>query len=275
MKTINTIKKAGLFAVAMLLTTSLWAQNDKSEQLSVPLSDPGKPYKLNVDLVQGSITVMGYEGKEIVITTQADERRKLNRETGGGMRRLEGAAAADSKAEEKNNKVTVSAEMARRVNLVIKVPQSGGALNLTSVNDGTIMVSNVTGEMEVSNTNGSIKMSNVAGSVVANTTNGNVSVSFKSIDPKAAMAFTSLNGNVDVTFPAGLKANVKLKTDRGNIYTDFDVVNEARKPDVTRTAKDGMYSLKIDDWVYGKIDGGGPEMLMKTMNGNLYLRKAK
>ena len=275
MKTINTIKKAGLFAVAMLLTTSLWAQNDKSEQLSVPLSDPGKPYKLNVDLVQGSITVMGYEGKEIVITTQADERRKLNRERGGGMRRLEGAAAADSKAEEKNNKVTVSAEMARRVNLVIKVPQSGGALNLTSVNDGTIMVSNVTGEMEVSNTNGSIKMSNVAGSVVANTTNGNVSVSFKSIDPKAAMAFTSLNGNVDVTFPAGLKANVKLKTDRGNIYTDFDVVNEARKPDVTRTAKDGMYSLKIDDWVYGKIDGGGPEMLMKTMNGNLYLRKAK
>ena len=274
MKTINTIKTAGLFIMAMLLTTSLWAHNDKTEQLTVPLSDPGKPYKLNVDLVQGSITVMGYEGKDIVITTQTEERHKANKEV-NGMRRLDGSSAADIKAEEKNNKVTVSAEMARRVNLVIKVPQSGGTLNLSSVNDGNIMVSNVNAEMEISNTNGGIKISNVSGSVVANTTNGNVSVSFKSIDPKAAMAFTSLNGNVDVTFPAGLKANVKLKTDRGNIYTDFDVVNEARKPDVTRTAKDGMYSLKIDDWVYGKIDGGGPEMLMKTMNGNIYVRKAK
>jgi len=30
-----------------------------------------------------------------------------------------------------------------------------------------------------------------------------------------------------------------------------------------------MYSVKIEDWVYGKIDGGGPEMLMKNMNGNI------
>lgn len=275
MKTINTLKIAGLFIMAMLLTTSLWAQNDKTEQLTVSLSDPGKPYKLNVDLVWGSITVMGYEGKEIVITTQADERRKHNNREVDGMKRLDGGNAADIKAEEKNNKVTVNAEMVHRGNLIIKVPQNGGTLKLSSVNDGNIMVSNVSGEMEISNTNGSIKMTNVSGSVVANTTNGNVLVSFKSIDNKAAMAFTSLNGNVDVTFPAGLKANVKLKTDHGNIYTDFDAVNDAHKPDVTRTAKDGMYSLKIDDWIYGKIDGGGPEMLMKTMNGNIYLRKAK
>jgi len=274
MKTINTIKATGLFIIGMLLTTSLWAQNDRTEQLTVPLSDPGKPYKLNVDLVQGTIAVTGYEGKDIIITTQADERHKSNKEA-GGMRRLDGGASADIKAEEKSNKVTVSAEMPHRVNLIIKVPQNGGTLNLSTVNGGIIAVNNVNGEMEVSNTNGSIKITNVSGSVVANTTNGSVSVSFRSVDPKAAMAFTSFNGNVDVTFPAGLKANVKLKTDRGNIYTDFDVVNDARKPDVTRTAKDGMYSLKIDDWVYGKIDGGGPELLMKTFNGNIYVRKAK
>lgn len=274
MKTINTIRTAGIFVIAMLLTTSLWAQNDKTEQLTVPLSDPSKPYKLNVDLVQGSITVTGYEGKDIIITTQAGERRKSSREA-GGMRRLDGGSAADIRAEERNNKVTVSAEMARMVNLIIKVPQNGGTLKLSTINGGNIVVNNVSGEMEVSNTNSGIKMTNVSGSVVANTTNGSVLVSFKSIDPRAAMAFTSFNGNVDVTFPAGLKANVKLKTDRGNIYTDFDVVNEARKPDVTRTAKDGMYNLKIDDWVYGTIDGGGPELLMKTFNGNIYVRKAK
>lgn len=274
MKTINIIKIAGIFIITMLFNTQLWAQNDKSEQLVVPLSEPGKPYKLNVDLIQGSITVTGYDGKDIIIETRGDERHKVTRET-NGMRRLDAGNSADIRAEEKNNKVTVSAGIPHHVNLIIKVPQNGATLKLSTINGGNVIVSNVNGEMEVSNTNGGIKMSGISGSVVANTTNGNVNVSFKSIDTKAAMAFTSLNGNVDITFPANLKANVKLKTDRGNIYTDFDVVNDARKPDVTRTAKDGMYSLKIDDWVYGKIDGGGPEMLMKTMNGNIYLRKIK
>jgi DUF4097 and DUF4098 domain-containing protein YvlB len=111
--------------------------------------------------------------------------------------------------------------------------------------------------------------------VVANTVNGNVIVTFRSIDPKAAMAYSTLNGNVDVTFPASLKASVKLKSDRGDVYTDFDVVTDQRKPEVTRSDSKGMYSLKIEDWVYGKINGGGPQLMMKTTFGNLYIRKAK
>jgi len=29
-----------------------------------------------------------------------------------------------------------------------------------------------------------------------------------------------------------------------------------------------------DDWVYGKINGGGPEMMMKNMQGDIYVKKA-
>jgi hypothetical protein len=36
-----------------------------------------------------------------------------------------------------------------------------------------------------------------------------------------------------------------------------------------------MYRINVDEWVYGKISGGGPEMMMKTMTGNIYIRKAK
>ncbi|OCX54050.1 hypothetical protein BEL04_07180 [Mucilaginibacter sp. PPCGB 2223] len=273
MKTIRSIKFAGILATAMLLGTQLRAQ-DKSEQLTVALSEPGKPYKLNVDLVQGSITVTGYEGKDVIIEVKSEERRHQDREV-NGMKRLDPGASADIHAEEKNNTVTVGADIPHRVNLLIKVPQNGATLKLSTVNGGNLTVNNVSGDMELSNTNGGIKMSGISGSVVANTTNGPVNVAFKSIDPKAAMAFTTLNGSVDITFPANLKANIKLKTDHGNIYTDFDVVNDARKPEITRTAKDGMYNLKIDDWVYGKIAGGGPEILMKTMNGSIYLRKVK
>ncbi|NOW93432.1 DUF4097 family beta strand repeat-containing protein [Mucilaginibacter sp. SG564] len=274
MKMIKAIKITGVLLTVLLLNTRGWAQSG-STQLVVPLSDPGKPYKLSAGLVRGSITVTGYEGKDIVIDAQGEDRRGHVKEEGNGMKRLIGTNNLDITAEEKNNEVNVGGSAGKLVNLTIKVPRNGAKLKLSTVNDGNINLSNVSGELEVINVNGYIKLTGVSGSVVANTINGDVTVAFRSIDPKAAMAFTTLNGNVDVTFPITLKANVKLKSDRGDIYTDFDVVNTVQKPAVTKTNKNGMYSLKIDDWVYGKIDGGGPEMLMKNMNGNIYIRKAK
>lgn len=277
MKRIKTIKTAGVLMLVLLLSTRIWAQSGNSEQLVVPLSDPGKPYKLDAHLVSGSITLVGYEGKDILIDAQSgDEKSGRAKEAANGMRRLSPANSLDVTAEENNNQVNIHSSLGNKnINLTIKVPRNDVKLKLNTVNNGDINVSNVSGELEVTNVNGSIKLTNVSGSVVANTVNGEVNVKFKTIDPKAAMAFSTLNGNVDVTFPATLKANVKLKSDRGDIYTDFDVVTSQQKSAVSRTNKAGMYSLKIDDWVYGKIDGGGPEMLMKNMNGNIYIRKTK
>ncbi|MES2108682.1 MAG: DUF4097 family beta strand repeat-containing protein [Bacteroidota bacterium] len=271
------IKIIGALAVAMLIHTGLRAQTADKEQLVVPLSQPGKAYKLDVGLVDGSITVIGYEGKDIIIDAKDKDRneKKHNQRNGEGMHTLSGGRRADIQANENNNSVTVEGEAGKTTNLILKVPQGDATIKLSTVNDGDIVVSNINGQLELTNTNGGIKATGISGSVVANTVNGNVVVIFKSIDPKAAMAFTTLNGNVDVTFPASLKANVKLKSDRGDIYTDFDVVAEEHKPTVTNqsTAKGKMYSLKIEDWVYGKINGGGPQLMMKNMNGNLYIRK--
>ncbi len=273
----KTIKIAGVLLMAMLFTTPIWAQDGSDkQQLTVALSDPGKPYKLDIDLLSGSINIIGYEGKDIVIDAEMTGRKHHSETASNGMKRLSGGGNLDITAEEKNNKVTVSSETySSPITLTIKVPQNGVTLKVSTTNNGNLSVTNVSGEMEVTNTNGGIRMSNVSGSVVANTVNGPVVVSFKSIDAKAAMAFTTLNGSVDITFPAGLKANVKLKTDQGEIYTDFDVITDPRKPVVTRTVEKGMYSLKMDDWVYGKIDGGGSEMMMKTTNGSIFIRKAK
>jgi hypothetical protein len=270
------IKIAGTIILTMLLTGRLFAQDgEKAQQLVIPLSQPGKPFKLDVGLLSGSITVSTYEGKDVIIDVQGGEgRRSHGDERVNGMRRLD-ANNMSVQAEELDNRVTVHGDANKKTDLTIKIPQNEVNLKLHTVNDGNINVSNASGELEISNVNGYIKLNNVSGSVVANTVNGKVEVTFKTIDPKAAMAFSTLNGNVDVTFPASLKANVKLKSDRGDIYTDFDVVTEQHKPNVTRSSGSGMLSLKIEDWVYGKIDGGGPEIMMKNMNGNIYIRKAK
>lgn len=273
------------------------AQNEtKDQQLVVPLSEPGKAYKLNVSLLNGSIKVVGYEGKDIMIDVkQGSERVRKNKnkedgfdvnvnintkhdrgEQSNGMKRINAVTGLDVSARENNNTVTVQSDSWKgAVTLTIKVPSNNGTLKLHSTNDGDISVTNVSGELEITNTNGSIFLTSIAGSAVANTVNGAVTASFKSVDPKAAMAFSTLNGNVDVTFPSTFKANVKLKSDMGEMFTDFDMEADKNQPKVNRTSQSGMYRVNIENWVYGKINGGGPELMMKNMNGNIYIRKAK
>ncbi|NCI45651.1 DUF4097 domain-containing protein [Sediminibacterium soli] len=273
----------------------------QSESLTVPLSEPGKPYKLEVGLVNGGITLIGYEGKDIVVEAQSGSDRKKkdrtsggnsvevnvntnvnisggrDRESGSGMRKLSAANnGLDVSAQERNNRVTINTDSWKRaVDLVIKVPASGGTFRINATNNGDIVISNINGEMEVSNTNGSISFNNVSGTAIANTVNGNLTGVFKSVDGKSPMAFSTLNGRVDITFPALVKANIKAKSDRGEVYSDFDVDVDKAPAKVNRSSEKGMYKLNIEDWILGRINGGGPEMMLKTMNGNIYIRKAK
>ncbi|WP_375446563.1 DUF4097 domain-containing protein [uncultured Fibrella sp.] len=266
--------------IALLLAvaaTPLRAQNDVKEQLVVPLTDPGKAGSLEVDLINGFIHVVGYSGKDIVIdaTSSARNRNQNNDQTTGGMRRISGGNSFDITAEEKNNTVKVhSGSHQKAVNLTIKVPQRF-SLKLHTINNGDITVENVTGELEISNINGAIELTNISGSAVAQTVNGNLVATFRDVDNKTPMAFSTLNGKVDVTFPASVKANVKLKSDMGDLFSDFDIDVDKSQPKATRSSQSGMYRVTIDDWVYGKINSGGPEVMMKTMQGSIYVRKAK
>ncbi|GGH27912.1 DUF4097 family beta strand repeat-containing protein [Dyadobacter endophyticus] len=264
------------FTAFTAISAPLLAQGDMKEQLTVPLSDPAKPGKLKVHLITGSIRVTGYNGNQVVIdaSTNQDkpEKPKVNAE---GMKRISKNGALDISATEENNIVNVSSNLINtKMELNIKVPMKF-SLNVGTVNDGDILIENVDGVMEITNVNGDIRLTNISGSAVANTVNGLLKVNFKTVEAKSPMAFSTLNGNVDVTLPATAKFDVKLKSDRGDIYSDFDVDVDKSVPQATRSAKDGMYKVSIEDWVKGKVNGGGSEIMMKNMNGNIYLRKAK
>jgi len=139
-------------------------------------------------------------------------------------------------------------------------------------------VEGVSGEIEVNNTNGGVKLTNVSGSVIAHALNKSVIVKLNKITPDKSMSFSSLNGDVDVTLPADAKARVKIKTDNGEIYTDFDVNMDAsgRQPVIEDGRPNrGKYRVRMDHAIYGTINGGGPEFQFQTFNGNVLIRKAK
>src|SRR6059058_2856318 len=244
-----------------------------ADRVSVNLSDPARPALVKASLVNGGITIKGYDGKEVVVEARARNRESARSDS--TMKRIPVSGTGLS-VEEENNEVRISTDsFMRAVDLSISVPIHT-SLKLSAVNSGDIVVTGVDGELDVNDVNGSVTLNNVSGSAVAHALNGRVLVTFTHVNQKP-MAFSSLNGDIDVTFPADLKANLSLKSDRGEIFSDFDVQVQASAPQ--QTVEDGRkdggkYVVKIDKAVHGTIGGGGPEMQFTNFNGSIYIRKA-
>src|SRR5476651_1900810 len=93
------IKITGALLVALMLSTNSNAQTDAKEQLVVPLSEPGKPFKLNVQLTNGSIKVIAYEGKDVIIDADTEDKKRKDdskdRESSNGMKRITPVGGVD------------------------------------------------------------------------------------------------------------------------------------------------------------------------------------
>ena len=250
----------------------------QSDRLTVPFSDPSKPGLLNMNLMAGSVSIRGADRKDVLIDAVGTEERPSRADQApAGMRRLT-QRAGFTVDEQTNTMRVISQDPARGMNFTIEVPRHTN-LKLSVVNGQTIAVEGVDGDIEANNLNGpTTTLTNISGSVVAHATNGKVVATIVRVAAQKAMAFTSLNGSVDVTLPASVKANVKLRSDQGDVFTDFDVQLAASKdaPVVKDTRQsDGRYRIEVDRTLYGTINGGGPEFEFRSYNGNVYLRRGK
>ncbi|NQZ45708.1 MAG: DUF4097 family beta strand repeat protein [Flavobacteriaceae bacterium] len=256
-----------LLLCTAVLPVSLSGQN--TQRLEVPLSEPGKPGHLKVGVLYGSITVNTHSGNEVIIETKS--KQKQASVSKNGLRKIGGGGGGYS-VEEYNNQVTVkSGGTNKKMDFFITVPKNF-SLKLNAVNNGNIFVNGVNGDLEISNTNGAITLENVSGSVIADALNRDVVVTFSKVDRNAPMAFTSLNGDLDITFPADFAANIKARTENGDIFTDFEMDQRtSAQVDQNRDSK-GVYKVKVNKWVLGEINGGGPEILFKTLNGNILIK---
>jgi DUF4097 and DUF4098 domain-containing protein YvlB len=269
--------KLRLWMVAAALGT-LFGQDAQPDRLTVPFGDASKPRSLEVHLVNGSVKVTGYDGKDAIIEASSlgrlrrPDRRPPN--VPEGMHRID-TGASGLEVEEDNNAVKVTGGISGAENISVQVPVET-SLNLKTVNGGNIVVENISGEIDVNNVNGGITVTNASGSVLANSQNGKVTVSLDKVTPAKAMSFSAFNGGVDVTFPADIKANLKMRTNNGEIWSDFDIkLDSSSHPPVVEDNRGnrGRYRVRLDRAVYGTINGGGPEIQFTTFNGNIVIHK--
>jgi hypothetical protein len=262
-------------APSSIVTAGTSTALDSGERTTVSFSDPSRPGTLQVKIVTGSILVKGGDAKDVIIDARRGHFDFGSRDPDAppGMRRL--SLQPSFTVEEQDNRMSIedSSPMVP-VEFEVQVPRRTN-LQLSTVNGGDIVIDGVDGDLELADVNGSIKLTNVSGSVVAHTINGKVSATMARVSPQKPMSFTSLNGAIDVTLPAAIRADLQLRSDRGSVFTDFYMsVLPQPAPTVDDTRKSGgRYRIEVNKAIYGHLNGGGQEIELRSFNGNIYLRK--
>ena len=141
------------------------------------------------------------------------------------------------------------------VEFTIKLP-AGVRVVVSSVN-GEISVEEATAEVEATTVNGSVWAASSGGPVLAQSVNGDVRARMSSRGSRD-LKFSSVNGTVIVQVPDDTDADVSLSTVNGSVQSDFPVTIQGRlNPRKLRAT----------------LGKGGPRLDMKTVNGDVRLRK--
>jgi len=284
-----------LFIAAGLVVES---QETPSDRTVVNFSNPAKPGTLEVSLHGGSITVRGYEGKEVVVearwrerllTKKEEELAEIEEEKGEEEIAKEKAQAAKAKGmktiqvettgltvEEEENVINVEVELGKRsVDLTIQVPFST-ALKLSN-SEGEIAVAKVDGEIEVDNSDGSIILTGISGPVLADCSNGEIKAVFSKVNLGKPMSFSAMEGDIDITLPADVKASLKIKSEEGKVFTDFDVqlTPSQQKKEEDERKEGGRYRVAFERATLALLNGGGVEIQINAYEGDVFIRKAK
>lgn len=260
--------------LAMLLAA--WAlpatAQDAPQMITVPLSSPGEPLVLEIDILSARIEVIGEDRDdvELAVTVEQGSRKIV---TPSGTKTLT-TGAYSMEVDEEDNRVTVDTDWRTdKVNVVARIPRRAD-LELSTTNDGEIFVRDVTGSLHLDNTNGPITASGIRGSVIAESVNDTIDVSFASIDPDSAMSFETINGDITLGLTSQSGAELHIDSARGEIMSDFEVDVQPSKPTVERRTDRGGMEVRVESVIIANVNGGGPVIKLKSLNGNILIKDA-
>jgi DUF4097 and DUF4098 domain-containing protein YvlB len=146
------------------------------------------------------------------------------------------------------------------------VSTSGGSISIGQVegrvaantSGGSIRIAEARGEVNAATSGGGITVEEVLGAIEASTSGGSISATITK-QPQAACRLSTSGGNVSVALAAGLKANIDASTSGGRVQSDLEIAVQGEL---------GKSSIQ------GKINGGGPELYLRTSGGNITITKA-
>jgi len=139
-----------------------------------------------------------------------------------------------------------------QVNFTVLVPPNVHFVGRTV--NGNVSAEDLTADVQAYTVNGDIDVS-CDGTALAQTVNGSIEAAMYS-GLADDLSFETVNGSISVRLPSNVDADVVAATVNGSLETDFPL---------TVKGKWGPKKIK------GTLGAGGPELSLKTVNGNVRL----
>lgn len=246
--------------LAVLTTGSLFAQEYK-----VPVTN-SKDGKVTLIDFPGDLLIEGYSGNEIVIT---GDREIKTPERAKGLKPVYGGGSDNTgigvSLEKNGNQVTLKCLLSlhKRGKYKIRVPDNFSLKSEAGCERaGEVTVENLKNEIEIKTCH-DIKLKNVSGPLVLSTISGDIDVSFSEFNKDKPISLATISGEVDVRIPSSAPVNLEMSTITGAFYSDFDFSNTSKDLPQVGGSK-----------VKRQLNGGGTDLKLSSISGNIYLRKS-
>jgi DUF4097 and DUF4098 domain-containing protein YvlB len=122
--------------------------------------------------------------------------------------------------------------------------------------NGAIEASDVRGSHRIETTNGRIILARCAGDVDAATTNGSIEAELTVINAGRSVRLETTNGGIHARLPRTFAARIDAANTNGSIESDLPIMVSGSQ---------NKHSL------HGTINGGGPELRLRTTNGSIHI----
>ena len=142
-----------------------------------------------------------------------------------------------------------------QVDFTIRVP--AGVEFVARTINGEITAKSLSSNVESRTVNGSISIS-TTGYAEAKTVNGEISATLGNVNWVGPLEFKTLNGDISVDLPSAVSAEIEADTFHGDVSLDFPLA--------------GLRSVSPKH-VSGTIGSGGRELILRTFNGSINLRR--
>lgn len=254
-KAINKVNKFAVIASFFFMGVSATAQADVIDEIEKSF-DVQSNANFTLDNVNGSVEIIGWNKEQIQVRAvvkakNQEDRDRIRVEMSGSSKGVDVETKYEKSGWGSNNGSN------GQVKYFVKVPKDTSLDQISLVN-GSLVIEDVSGRMDVDLVNGSIKAEGLRNNGKFSSVNGSVKVSYDEVSDKlSAIHLETVNGSIKLHVPSNIDARVNAETMHGSLKSDFSLPVDK-----------GMFTGKS---MKGTIGSGATTIELESVNGSVKL----
>lgn len=214
---------------------------------------------ITIDLsnIEGNISIKSWEQNKIILDAIKTGTEEELAATSIAVTQKDTTISITSKVKEN--------EPAAAVDYTVMVPV-GSSLKISNASKGDIKIRQIRGTISAVTEHGSIEIYDTVGSVTAKSNDGSLRIKQKNIAQPNTLFLEALNGNVKLSLPKRINADIQAKTYKGMVTSTIPIT---LSPQTLVLNKDTWNDMRKE--VRGTLGTGGAPIIIDVSKGNIIL----